>query len=228
MALPRRKRSKARPALERPGPPGGVRDVNRREKTRAIHDAALVLFLERGLGTVSVDDIMKAARMAKGSFYRYFDDQAALVTHMYLPVRELVSEALEACSRELETADSRDAQFTAYRKVGNVVAALLLGYAGEARLYLQECRAPGIGPRKPIVELSRLISRYAIDITSRAQRQHILRPVPPAVSALAVIGAAERLILGVLTEEPLGANPLEVADQLTNLFLDGLKAQDEA
>ena len=55
-----------------------------------IRCAACASAIERGLGTVSVDDIMKAARMAKGSFYRYFDDQADLVTTMFQPVRALV------------------------------------------------------------------------------------------------------------------------------------------
>ena len=52
----------------KPGAQGGKRDANRKEKTQQIADAALKLFLERGLEKVTIDDIVKAAGIAKGSF----------------------------------------------------------------------------------------------------------------------------------------------------------------
>ncbi len=210
-------------ALKRPGPVGGVRDLNRQRKAQAIRDAALLLFLERGIEAVSVDDIMKSARMAKGSFYRYFVDQAALVAELMEPTRALMTDVLERCLRELETATTRDAQFKAYAQVGQVLATLLLEHPGPVRLYLQESRAPSQGARKPLIELSKVVSRFAIDITRAAQRHGILKPIPVAVSALTVVGAAERLLLAVLHEEDVG-NVLEVPAALTTLILDGLKA----
>jgi hypothetical protein len=50
-----------------------------------------------------------------------------------------------------------------------------------------------------------------------------LKPIPFAVSALTVVGAAERLLLAVLQEEDIG-NVLEVPAALTTLILDGLRA----
>ena len=46
---------------ERPGPPGGKRDVNRKRRTHAIARAALGLFLERGVESVTIDDIAREA-----------------------------------------------------------------------------------------------------------------------------------------------------------------------
>lgn len=210
-------------ALKRPGPVGGVRDLNRQRKAQAIRDAALLLFLERGIEAVSVDDIMKSARMAKGSFYRYFIDQAALVAELMEPTRLLITEALEACLHELRTAKTRDAQSRAYARVGEVLATLLMEQPGPVRLYLQESRAPAQGARRPIIELSKLMTRYALDMTRTAQQHGILKPIPVAVSALTVVGAAERLLLAVLHDEDIG-NVLEVPAALTTLILDGLKA----
>lgn len=217
-AARRRKRQ-----VSRPGPVGGVRDTNRREKAASIQDAALMLFLERGIDAVSVDDIMKRAQMAKGGFYRYFESQTALVAEIIEPTRALMVRALEACRDDLRSAATRETQFAAYRKVGAVLATLLLEHPGVVRLYLQECRAPASGPRVPIVELSRLVSGYAISITAQAQVHRILKPIPVSVSALTVVGAAERLLLAVLQEEDIG-NPLEVPEALTTLIIDGLKA----
>lgn len=209
-------------ALKRPGPVGGVRDLNRQKKAQAIRDASLLLFLERGIEGVSVDDIMKSARMAKGSFYRYYADQRALVEDLMAPTRELMTRALETCCRELETASSPEMMVKAYGRIGDVLATLLMEQPGPVRLYLQESRAPSQGARGPIIELSALVSRYAIEITRTSQGHGMLKPIHAAVSALTVVGAAERLLLAVLHDEDIG-NVLEVPAALTTLILDGLR-----
>lgn len=209
-------------ALKRPGPVGGVRDLNRQKKAQAIRDAALLLFLERGIEAVSVDDIMQAAQMAKGSFYRYYADQAALVADLMEPTRALMIGALESCSRELEAASSREMMIKAYARIGDVLVTLLMEQPGPVRLFLQESRAPAQGARKVIIALSAQVSRYAIEMTKTAQRHGILKDIPVAVSALTVVGAAERLLLAVLHEEDIG-NVLEVPAALTTLILDGLR-----
>ncbi|MFZ5444016.1 MAG: TetR/AcrR family transcriptional regulator [Myxococcota bacterium] len=209
--------------LKRPGPIGGVRDLNRQKKAQAIRHAALLLFLERGIEAVSVDDIMKSARMAKGSFYRYFADQRSLVDDIISPIRELVTRALEQCDHELETASTKEAMIKAYSRIGDVLATLIMEFPGPVRLYLQESRAPAQGARRPIRDLSATVSRFAISMTHTAQKHGILKPIPVAVSALTVVGAAERLLLAVLQEEDIG-NVLEVPAALMTLILDGLKA----
>ena len=225
MKLARGRREVSTPkgqALKRPGPVGGVRDLNRQKKAQAIRDAALLLFLERGIEAVSVDDIMQAAQMAKGSFYRYYADQTALVEDLMTPTRELMTRALGTCMRELETASSREMMIKAYARIGEVLATLLMEQPGPVRLFLQESRAPAQGARRPIIELSAQVARYAIEMTKTAQKHGILKPIPVAVSALTVVGAAERLLLAVLHEEDIG-NVLEVPAALTTLILDGLR-----
>ena len=69
--------------------------------TDAAREAALRLFLERGLDGVTIDDITQACGVAKGTFYRYFDDKAALVESLLAPVRAELVEALELCGRAL-------------------------------------------------------------------------------------------------------------------------------
>lgn len=161
--------------------------------------------------------------MAKGNFYRYFADQAALVEDLMADTKRVMVEALEATSRELETASTRDAQVRAYQRIGEMLATLLLERPGQVRLYLQESRAPAVGARKPIIELSQLVTRYALEMTRRAQQHGILKPIPVPVSALSVVGATERLLLAVLQGEDIG-NVLEVPAALTTMILDGLKA----
>ena len=56
------------PPRARPGKPGGKRDQNRKERIRVLQEAALVLFLEQGLSSTTIDEITKAAGTAKGNF----------------------------------------------------------------------------------------------------------------------------------------------------------------
>lgn len=210
----------------RPGPRGGARDTNRRERVKALSDAALRLFLARGLDGVTIDEITQAAGVAKGTFYRYFEDKPALVEALLAPVRRELLEGLESCGRALGEARDVEAMFEAYRAVGAVIASALLQYPGVVRLYLQECRGPAVGARVKLVELARLVSRHAVAITEAAHTHGLLRPIRPSVSGLAVVGAVERLLLAVLSEEDVG-NPLELPDALSTLILDGLRLPPE-
>ncbi|MBD1549643.1 TetR/AcrR family transcriptional regulator [Roseibium aggregatum] len=66
-----------------------------------ILTAAARLFRERGIEATSVADIMKAAGLTHGGFYRHFDSKQALVTAAFRrAVEELLSEAEAAPDRE--------------------------------------------------------------------------------------------------------------------------------
>ena len=208
--------------LKRPGPPGGVRDTNRLKKSQAIRDAALTLFLDRGVEGVSVDDIMKAAQMAKGSFYRYFTDQAALMEELMLPLRARMAEALEVCAAELAKSSCREAQPATYQRIAIILSELLTEYPGQVRLYLQECRAPGVGARRPVVELAKRVTVAAIDITSQAQQAGWAKAGNVAVTALTVVGAVERLLLALLLHEDIGDHAA-VPPILMATLLEGLR-----
>lgn len=47
-------------------------------KKQRLEDSAIRLFLEKGIVETSVNDIVKAANLAKGTFYVYYKDKAAL------------------------------------------------------------------------------------------------------------------------------------------------------
>lgn len=49
---------------------------------RLLYECAIELFQEKGYDNVSVDEIVKKAGMAKGTFYIYFGSKAAIITQM--------------------------------------------------------------------------------------------------------------------------------------------------
>jgi AcrR family transcriptional regulator len=208
---------------ERPGQPGGRRDTNRKERIKALSDAALALFLERGIEAVTIEDITTKAGVAKGSFYRYFDDKTALVESLFAP---LASEVLATFERSIESvsqAKNAEEAMASYEIIGEGLGKLLLTHGDQVLLYLQECRAPAAGSREPARKLANLIAEKAVVHTRHAREHGLLRPFPAEISTLTVIGAAERLLFAVLAGEYQG-EPLEIPGQLITLILDGIRA----
>lgn len=218
-------RTPRRVPKERPGPAGGKRDENRRRRTDALCQAALSLFLERGIAGVTIDDIVREAGMAKGSFYRYFDDKADLVDALIQPTTQAAQAAFAACERETSETASIDGLINAYQKLAFAFAEIIARDPATVRLYLQECRAPGGGIRQPVAELAEEVGRAAISLTRTAQARGLLRPCDPRISALTVVGAVERILHGVLASEDFGPQEA-IAPALISLILDGIRVSD--
>lgn len=217
----------AKVPAERPGQPGGRRDTNRKERTKALSDAALALFLARGIEAVTIEDITTKAGVAKGSFYRYFDDKTALVESLFAPMQAEVTEAFARSQACLKDARTREEAFSSYELIGEGLGRVILHHGDVVQLYLQECRAPAEGARAPARRLAGIIAARAIEHTRLAREHGLLRAFPAEVSTLTVIGAVERILFAVLNGEFQG-EPLEVPGQLITLILDGLRAPDLA
>lgn len=205
----------------RPGPEGGRRARNRQRKTEALCEAALSLFLEQGIETVTIDQIARAAAMAKGSFYRYFKDKEELVLTLLTPLQAAIAAAMDQCAEDLALAHDHDSLFGAYRKLGETLAGPMIAQAGLVQLYLQESRAPGVGARAPARALALEIGARATALARIAHDRALLRPVDPRVAALTVVGAVERLLFGFLAGEDVGP-PLAAPEALLSIVLDGL------
>ena len=212
---------------ERPGQPGGRRDTNRKERTKALSDAALALFLERGIEAVTIEDITTKAGVAKGSFYRYFDDKTGLTEALFAPVAAEVLHMFDDSIAKIKTAKTKEDAFLSYEVIAECLGKILLSEADVVLLYLQENKAPAEGARAPARKLATLISEKAIEHTKYAREHGLLRSgIPPELSTLTVIGAAERLLFGVLAGENVGGEVWEIPGALITLILDGIRAPD--
>jgi AcrR family transcriptional regulator len=207
---------------ERPGPPGGVRDLNRQARTRALADAALDQFLKHGIESVSIDDIARAAGVAKGTFYRYFADKDALVVALFAPLERAFAVALARCEAGIAAAADRATIGRVYEEIGLALGMLVVAHQREIRLYLQERRGPAAGARAAIAALAASLEAQTERLTTRARERGLLRVFPPRISALAVIGAAEQLLFALLSGTDLG-DPSTVPALVTSLVMDGLR-----
>ncbi len=208
---------------ERPGQPGGKRDLNRRKRRAQLREAGLRLFLAHGVERVTIDDIAKDAGTAKGNFYRYFDDKADLIAGIIEPTKQVLLDAIDRCEVALEDAHDEPTLFAAYQTLAISLAPLAFGERDVIRLYLQESRAPEVGSSAPIRVLANEIRRRAIELTAFAVDKGLLEIRDPRISALAVIGATEQLSWSLLNDE-LDASPAEIGRTLISLVLSGIQS----
>lgn len=69
--------------------------LNKSEKKRRIEEAAIHLFEHDDFNKISIDQIVKKANVAKGTFYLYFKDKVQLTNHLIIKYSsQLIDEAL--------------------------------------------------------------------------------------------------------------------------------------
>jgi AcrR family transcriptional regulator len=211
----------SRAPTRRPGQAGGKRDTNRRERTEALHKSAIALFLERGVENVTVDEIAKAAGTAKGNFYRYAADKRELVEAIMAPVAEAFDRAFSRCDARMSAATSSAELTPAYLGLAMELLETVRVHPDVVQLWLQESRAPAVGARIPIADFDRELTTRTVALTEMAHQQGLLRKIPATISALAVVGAVERLLIAYL-RDGLFANPAEVIQPLVRLVMEGI------
>jgi AcrR family transcriptional regulator len=206
----------------RPGQAGGKRDENRRRRIEQLCDAAMDLYLVHGIGAVTIDQIVDAAGIAKGSFYRYFDDQAQLVETLLQPLAAAIEETMAHAEQRLGAATRSRELPAIYIAMATEMTRAVAGQPRLLRLYLQECRSPAAGARRPVRELADRIAARGIRLSTIARDFGLLRDSDPRVGALTVIGAVERLSFAALTGEDIG--PLDaLPGTLVSIVLEGVR-----
>lgn len=208
---------------ERPGKTGGKRDENRRERAASIASAALALMLERGVEAVTIDEIVARAKVAKGSFYRYFQDKEQLVGAIVAPVEKPLREAFERCQKALAEAEPGPSLAIPYFSLALEIASMSVEHSAVTRLYLQERRGPAKGPRKPIALIAKLIDESAEQLAMFAAKRGLTRPVHAKISGAFVVGAVEHLAARALSGDQALHAP-EVSSELIAIVLDGVRA----
>lgn len=208
---------------QRPGRTGGKRDANRRERIRQLCDAALPLMLAEGVTRVTIDQIVDAAGVAKGSFYRYFTDKEELVATIFQPLAEQLAAALDACERAVLATGSPAEVSAAYLELARAGAALVAEHPDALLLFLQEARGPAVDARRPIRAFADQLADRATELSDLARRHGLLRDSDPRIGSLIVLGAIERLLFEHFTRGGFGDDPARVYTLLISIMLDGVR-----
>jgi AcrR family transcriptional regulator len=208
---------------KRPGPEGGKRDRNRRANQQGLVDAALALMLTDGTASVTIDQIVERAGMAKGSFYRYARDKEDLVAQILMPVIVEATAALDRCEQQLRTR-RRDDIAAIYLALARDLSQVVARHAPRVLMYLQEARAPQGAVAPAIQHLADALTSRTIALTEIARDHGLIRPVDPEISALAVLGAVEAILFAHLRRRraPRAGIP-QVTAELVDIVLRGIR-----
>ena len=184
------------------------------DRRQELKRAGLAVFVRKGFGASTVDDIVRAADAAKGTFYLYFkskkalfaellDDFAATILHSFrtldlkpVPVDPIEPDQLKATVVELLT--------EAYRKF----FATCSRQKPLARLFLQETLVdPELNAgRQAIYDSFADLARRSLDVGINLK---VLRPMNSRIVAHAIVGMIERVAVQYLiTEDVQDFEPL--------------------
>ncbi|MEM9069459.1 MAG: TetR/AcrR family transcriptional regulator [Myxococcota bacterium] len=207
---------------QRPGKEGGKRALNRQKRVDDLVSAGLVLFLDKGVASVTIDEIASRAGTAKGNFYRYFDDKRALVDAILDKPAAEVRRAMRRCAVSLARANDEEGLSAAYTDLANALALVAMKHLPVMRLYLQENRAPATSETAGLHALADELEDGAVRLTEVAVEHGLLRVSDPRVSALAVVGAVEQLAIAIFRGR-LDVPPADVATMVVSMVLEGIR-----
>jgi len=189
-----------------------VRRNPRAERTRAaLIGAGRRLFCERPVDAVTVDDIVQAAGVGKGSFYNHFADRDALVRAISAEIRSAAERAIDRANAEVEDPARR-------------VARACCTYV---RFALDEPERAGFLVRVHAshTALETPLNRGLVDDLSRGLGTGRFRVATLEAGVLYVLGVTQMTLVRVV-QEPSAAVAVSLAQQMCALLLSGLRVPD--
>jgi len=185
------------------------RTDRRRVRNRAaIFRAAEMLFAERGLDAVSIDEIVGAADLAKGTFYNHFADKDALAREITRSVRADAEARVDVVNTGVKDPAARVARALA------VFARFALESPARARVMTR------LASHVTDVE-SPLNRGLRSDVTAGIRAKRFAAANRDA-AGLFVMGVVQIAIARMIDEAPPPALARSISAALTTLLLRGL------
>lgn len=186
------------------GAPPGPRQ--REQRFGALLDAASDLFVEKGVGGTSIDDIAERAGVAKGTFYHYFQDRAAMLSALRMRYSQHFADAAETAIGACGPEDWR-AQLDAW--TGTVVREYVASYALHDAIFHE----PSISHRCVMSEEA--IVRKLGTLLEDGERADVWSVECPLMAAVCMFHAVHGLVDEVIA---IGSDTETVAPYLSRMF----------
>jgi AcrR family transcriptional regulator len=189
-----------------------VRRHPRAERTRAALIAAgRRLFCEHAVDAVTVDEIVQAAGVGKGSFYNHFADREALVRAISAEIRAGVEAAIERANTDIEDPA---------RRVARACCTYL-------RFALDEPERAGFLVRvySAHTSLDAPLNQGLVEDVSHGLADGRFRIPTLEAGALYVLGVMQMALIRVMQDRTL-AVAVSLAQQLCTMMLIGLRVPE--
>jgi TetR/AcrR family fatty acid metabolism transcriptional regulator len=193
------------------------------DKRERILRAAIKVFARKGFYATRVSEIAKAAGVADGTIYLYFENKDDVLVSIF---EDRITKLLEVLRREIDAGDGFEDKL---RRVVELQLGLLEGQRDLAEVITVNLR-----------QSSRLLKQYAAplfteyleivaSLISEGQKQGVVRDdVSPRVVARALWGALDGVALtwalgGAKASKPDSLK--RAASQIAAIFLDGVRSE---
>jgi AcrR family transcriptional regulator len=190
------------------------------ERRQQLLDAARTLFAERGYHETTVDDITRAADVAKGTFYLYFSEKREIYVEVIRSFLDVIKGFVDLVT---EQTPSPSDYFDRVRRGAVGLLEMLQQNRQLARLAYREA----LGVDEQLTALLQTFYREIADLEVKnlelAMQLGVVRKCHPLVVAYMHIGLTERVILEML-ERPDDFPPIEqIVDELLRTGYEGLR-----
>ncbi|MCC6995501.1 MAG: TetR/AcrR family transcriptional regulator [Deltaproteobacteria bacterium] len=199
-----------------------ARPVPRDERTTQLIAAAKDVFAKKGYHATTVDDITKAAGVAKGTFYLYFDEKRAIYYEVVRHFLQLVKDVGRSVAQDV--ADG--AAFLARaQQAARELMRVFIENRDLARLTYRESMGLDRELEQMIQGFYRDIAEVEADNIKLGISLGMFRAVDPMLTAYAHIGMVERVLLTMLETPGVLPPPEQVVDQMLFIAFEGLRAR---
>jgi AcrR family transcriptional regulator len=185
--------------------------------------AARTLFADKGYHETTVEDITRAAGVAKGTFYLYFDEKRQIFLAI---IRDLL-DVIKSIGQTIGHGSPTEHPLAFFERAEQAALKLLeifLENRPLARLAYRE----SMGMDPALDDMLRSFYREVAEIEARniriAQQLGLLRDCSPMLTAYAHIGMIERVVLTLLDDPPDFPPPADVVREVMQLAFEGLRA----
>jgi AcrR family transcriptional regulator len=189
----------------------------RRERRQQIVDAAKAVFAERGYHNASVSDIIGRARIARGTFYLYFESKQQIF-------ETILAEALEVLRSRITRIDVEPGAPPPLEQLrGNLVRVMdyVLGDPHFSRLLLSHSLSSDPEAAERVQQFYDHVHGMIERSLGHGVDMGLVRPCNPALVASALLGAARGIIDRVLRTDPPPAAGA-IVDELIAFALRGV------
>ncbi len=193
------------------------KDGDKRERILA---AAISVFAEKGFYATRVSEIAKAAGVADGTIYLYFENKEDVLVSIF---RDRIGQLIEVLKREIAEARSVEERI---RRIVELQLGLLEGQRDLAEVVTVNLR-----------QSSSLLKQYAVPlfgdyldviagVIADGQEQGALREdLNPKIAARALWGGLDGIALTWALTDPDPTKLRKAAQQYASLFLEGVVAR---
>lgn len=197
----------------------GRREDNKRRKRETLLLEGTVNFAAHGYDGASIEQIAQRSGVARGTFYLYFTDKAALfgclIDQFFTPLHSLFVDV----AAMLTTAPDRHAAMAIYRDMAGAIAFTGFAHRDTMLIAFREGRSASGGGTLVREREQRLLDA-AVAMTEVAQARGLIDIPDARLVCLVIYGAVERLTYEVLTGRlPTDSDALtQLAEQVLTLF----------